>query len=204
MPKKLENYSNAKIYKIVNRVDATYYLGSTCSSLAKRLSAHKTDSRLEHKKRKRLFQHIESIGGWDSVEIVLVEECKDIENCEQLMRKENEYIEKSMGDLNCLNMIRAKRDLPEADYARQYRQDNPDKVKETNKKYHDSHKKERAEHCKEWRRTSPKYEEYKQKLREENQDAVCSICGCTVRRLSMTRHQQTKKCQSKATSPQSP
>ena len=38
-------YSNAKVYKLISDVDDYFYIGSTCTSLSKRLHQHKSTSK---------------------------------------------------------------------------------------------------------------------------------------------------------------
>ena len=38
-------YQNSKVYKLVNTIDSTFYIVSTCNSLSKRLNEHKSDSK---------------------------------------------------------------------------------------------------------------------------------------------------------------
>ena len=64
------NYGNSKIYKIVNNVDDKIYVGSTCSSLAKRKGQHKAN--LNKYPNMASYKHFNEVG-WDNVDIVLIE-----------------------------------------------------------------------------------------------------------------------------------
>lgn len=45
----MENkFERGNIYKIINTIDDTYYIGSTCQNLSERLSGHKTDARKDY------------------------------------------------------------------------------------------------------------------------------------------------------------
>ena len=39
------NYSNCKIYKLVDTINNYFYIGSTCDALSKRLVAHRIASK---------------------------------------------------------------------------------------------------------------------------------------------------------------
>ena len=43
-------YNNSKVYKLINSVDDTFYIGSTTSSLSKRLCDHKAKAKTEKRK----------------------------------------------------------------------------------------------------------------------------------------------------------
>ena len=64
------DYSNGKIYKLVNTVDNNFYIGSTKQSLHERLDNHISTSK-SHPHRK-VYKHICNIG-WNNVRIELVE-----------------------------------------------------------------------------------------------------------------------------------
>lgn len=89
-------YANGKIYRMVNEVDGEFYVGSTCSSLAKRLSLHKNDARVQPDI--KVYNHLNKIG-WDKVSIILIEEYSCEERI-QLERKEREHIEALKPTLN--------------------------------------------------------------------------------------------------------
>jgi len=88
------NYQNAKIYKIVNdELNLTYY-GSTCSTLTKRLSGHKSDS----KKKNVNYSSKILFSTETKPEIFLVEKFPCNDKIE-LLKRERFYIENN----NCLN-----------------------------------------------------------------------------------------------------
>ena len=78
----MRDYRKSKIYKIINSVDNSILIGSTCSSLHVRLSQIKT---------KRQIEHFNAIG-WDKMKIILIEEypCK---NKDELTREEQNIID---------------------------------------------------------------------------------------------------------------
>lgn len=89
-------YENGKVYKLVNGVNDDIYVGSTCLPLSKRLSAHKKDAKTDrHKHRYDLLNEI----GWESVRIVLIEECKCAGKME-LQQREQYHIDNLRPSLN--------------------------------------------------------------------------------------------------------
>lgn len=92
----MNRYNNGKIYKLVNSVDDQIYIGSTCNSLAKRKSRHKTSSR--KRPTQRVYQHLNQIG-WENVRIILIEKVQ-AQNKDQLRLREQHYIDLIRPSLN--------------------------------------------------------------------------------------------------------
>jgi len=95
---KPSKYNHGKIYKLVDS-SGFYYVGSTCTSLSKRLSGHKAMSKT--KTERKLYKHIMD---WDEIRIVLIEEV-NVENKEQLTKEEDKFINRN--DPFCLNVRNA-------------------------------------------------------------------------------------------------
>ena len=91
-----ERYANGKIYRLVNTADNKEYVGSTCTSLAKRLHQHKTKAKREPNR--NIYKHLIEIG-WGNVSIVLVEEYP-CDNKMELERRERYWIEALKPTLN--------------------------------------------------------------------------------------------------------
>lgn len=91
------DYTNAKIYKIVNDVDDEVYIGSTCQPLSKRMAEHRASMKSKRDGKIKLYQHMTNVGV-ENCKILLVEETP-CENIEQLRKIEGEYIRK-YGTLN--------------------------------------------------------------------------------------------------------
>ena len=121
------NYSNGKIYKIVNSISDKCYIGSTTQPLHKRFHQHKKQS--THNCKKKCSSKILFDEDPDGCEIVLIEkyECSDKH---ELHARERYYIE----SLDCVN----KR-IPTRTYKERY-EDNKDIIKEQNKAYKDQNK----------------------------------------------------------------
>ena len=143
------DFKNSKIYKIVNDENDNFYIGSTCSTLTKRMYGHR------NKKNQCTSRKL----GVDlkDCKIVLVEafECK---NKDELFKKERFYIEKYRNEgLPILN-----RKLPGRS-KKEYVEDTKEKKKEYNKI---NHKKIIKKHN-EWANNNPeKMKEYRNRQKE--------------------------------------
>lgn len=87
------NYQNGKVYKIVNSVNDTVYVGSTTVALRKRLYGHRADA----KRSPSLFYDAMNEHGADNFTIVLIKlapcNCK-----EELLAEEYEQLDIIMND----------------------------------------------------------------------------------------------------------
>ena len=109
------NYSEAKIYKVLNSVDNEVYVGSTTQTLAQRTGKHKLNAT---QRNTEFYQRINDVG-LDNFYIELI--CSyPCDNIEELHSKEGEWI-RNMGTLNQLISGRTPR---------QCREDNKDKLRE--------------------------------------------------------------------------
>ena len=96
-------YNNTKIYKLVDKINQFYYIGSTTDLLCKRLYQHKISS--NRKQEQKVYKYFNSIG-WDNAKIILIEELC-LKNRNEQMREENRHIEMYIKDEKCLNSIRS-------------------------------------------------------------------------------------------------
>ena len=142
------NYANAKIYRIYCNITKKCYIGSTTTTLSRRLSTHKAKYKSFLNGDHHFVSSFEILENNDYV-IVLIEnyECK---NKEELFKRERFYIEK----MECVNKrlpIRSNKEWVE---------DNKDKIKEYGKNYYQNNKKELLDKSKEY------YENNKTKVLE--------------------------------------
>lgn len=89
-------FKNAKIYKLTNSVDNEFYIGSTCSTLQRRLSSHKGNAKI-HTQR-HVYQHLNNIG----INNVLIELIEDFpcDNKVQLEVREQHWVNTLKPTLN--------------------------------------------------------------------------------------------------------
>jgi len=126
----MPNYQNGKIYTIRCRTDDTKInVGSTTMTLAKRIAEHRYASANKEKTKTRWYNEVEDWGDWY---IKLYEDFPCDKN-EQLCQREGEII-REIGKLN--------KEIAGRNY-KEWRIDNPEKVKATKKKYHENRKEER-------------------------------------------------------------
>ena len=129
------------------------YVGSTTTTLSKRITERRSASKKQTKT--IWYNNVEDWGDWY---IELCEECP-CENKEQLCKREGEIIR----DIGNLNKDIAGRTRKE------WRVDNPEKHKITQKKFYENHKEERLEVNKKWMENNKEHrKEYKKAYREAN------------------------------------
>jgi hypothetical protein len=164
----MPNYTDGKIYKLVNDITKEFYIGSTCDKLTKRMSGHKTDiHRTPNSKKIINF----TVSGWDNVRIVLIKDGLGCENKEQLLRIENDELMIHKDNKLCLNMKRAIQTREErAESARNY-------MEEYNK---------RAEVLA--RNKVYKKNKYDREKGYLAQDVICPHCLAIICRSSFVRH----------------
>ena len=139
---KMVNYGNGKIYKLVNNCDDKIYIGSTCTTLARRKGQHKSKSKTLINR--TVYRHLNQIG-WDNVQIILIEvyECK---NRDELHRRERYWIDELKPELNRLRPIITTEERKEYDkeynkkYKKQYYEKNKEQIKEQTKQYRENNK----------------------------------------------------------------
>lgn len=178
-------YNNGKIYRLVNSVDGEFYVGSTCTSLAKRFHNHKNGAK--HKPSQRVYQHLNEVN-WANVSIVLVEEFS-CDNKMELLRRERYWIEELKPTLN--------QQLPTRDWKERYNAKKEDtefieQRKIYNQEYHEKNKneiikrhterrmenidtireKDRISKAKYRAENTDKVREYHAKYRAKNADAI--------------------------------
>ena len=161
-----QNFSKGKIYKITNDYNNGVYIGSTCDTLARRFTGHKSKYQLEKNKNRNLYQLMNEIG-FNRFRIELIEEypCDD----KYQLRQREGYFIREMGTLN--QVIAGRK-------SKEYYQDNKEDFKERSKIQ------EQKETQKETRKSYR--EEVCKKL------MICE-CGCEITRHSLSRHLKTKK-----------
>jgi group I intron endonuclease len=185
----IQNFENAVIYKITNDFNSDIYIGSTCNTLTKRFSGHKTDANQEKNKSKPLYKLINEIG-FDRFRIQLIEKypCEDRY---QLRQREGKYI-RELGTLNiniagrltCDYHVEKKEEIKQNEKI--YRDANKGKISERKKKYYDSNKEELKERRKIFIEKNKEHYDSKQKQYNEarKEKSFTCECGCIVKRLS--------------------
>jgi len=98
------NYRNSKIYKLIDNTNGNIYIGSTTTSLSRRLVGHRGHYKdyLNKKSNCRRKCISSIILDNNDYRIILIEEYP-CDSREQLLKKEQYYIDK----FNCINTIKA-------------------------------------------------------------------------------------------------
>jgi predicted GIY-YIG superfamily endonuclease len=124
------NYSQAKVYKIVDNTNGNIYVGSTCEpTLARRLSGHVSNYKT-YLNGKGCYYTSYQILENNNYEIVLIEKCENITTRDELKARERHYIE----TLTCVNKVIPLRTTKER------REDNRDVILKKKKEYYHANK----------------------------------------------------------------
>jgi group I intron endonuclease len=182
------DYTKAKIYKITNDCNDEIYVGSTCDTLVKRFSSHKTDYIRECKSRKPLYMLMNEIG-FDRFRIELIENYPSDDKY-QLRQREGFYIR----EIGTLNKVIAGRTKEE------YLSDNKEILSEKRKDYELRNEDKISEYKKEYRKENletllEKEKEFREQNKEKLQEYVICDCGCNVFKKNLSRHKLSKKHQ---------
>lgn len=187
----INKYSNGKIYKLVNDVDAKEYIGHTCLQLCKRLHKHKRDAKIQLER--AVYKHLNEIG-FDKVKIILVENypCKSIE---ELKARERYWIDELKPCLNTNLPLRTDKDFREenkeyyAQYNKEYREKNKDKLAQQAKEYRKNNIQNIKQYQKQYR------EAHQDELKAKGKQTIKCECGCEIRKGDLTRHKRSEKHQ---------
>ena len=153
--KNTKNYQNGKIYCIRNSKTNDYYIGSTCQSLSRRMSHHRSDAKKQRMQHSLIYSFMLK-HGYEHFYIELIEECP-CENKHQLDRREGELIRELKPSLNKNIAGRTRKEWREEhveelkqldknkyiknkdkyiEYSRQYREEYKEEIKEKKKEYY--------------------------------------------------------------------
>jgi hypothetical protein len=192
------NYSQAKIYKIVDNTNGNIYVGSTCEpTLARRLAGHVSNYKHYLNGNKTSLEIIKN----NNYDIILIENV-ECHSKDQLIARERYYIE----ILDCVNKVipgrtqhQYQKDHQEKiqEYQQQYRGDKKDKIQQ----YQQQYRSENKENAKDFQQTS--YIKNKDKIkgnqkdyRIENHDKITAKCKCQCGGSYTTAH---KSCHLRST-----
>lgn len=185
------------IYKITSSQSDKIYIGSTKSSLKKRLRSHHTEKK---------YVSAQLIICYDDHKIELIEEV-EVENLNELRKKEGEHIklnweccinEKIPGrtqgewyDDNFETISKKKKEYMELnkDYfsvlAKQYREDHKEQLKSANKKWVVNNREYNLAKQKEY------YTLNRKKDKEQRCSKIICECGKEMNKSSLNRHKKT-------------
>ena len=197
-------YTNGKIYKILSaEYPDKFYVGSTVRTLHRRWIIHKKDSKGVG--RDTLFYRTLNEIGFDQFSINLIEN-HPCETRSQLLQREAFWIELLKPTLNTAKpwVSEAEKKLKQRKRDAKYRANNKDKIKVKDAKYRANNKdKIKVKDAKYRANNKDKIKVKDAKYRANNkekeaQKCDCNLCGRTVRRRDIRRHQKTTVCKLQA------
>jgi hypothetical protein len=172
----MPNYQLGKIYKIVCNTSELVYYGSTCeSTLARRLSSHRSSYeswKTSNRKYVSSFKVLEN----DNYDIILVEFCPCNDKME-LHQRERYFIESN----DCVNRVIPLRTPLEYEICHR------EQIKETKRKYRESHLLQRAEYDAIYRMKNS------DKIKERIKEVYECKCGNIIRKKTQLKHNLTLK-----------
>ena len=201
----MEEFKNAKIYKIVDNTTGKIYIGSTCKSLEERLYYHKSTYK-RYLNEKYCFVTSFNILQNENYNIILLEECDNITSKEELRMRERYYIENN----ECVNKLIPTRTGKEyyidnkekikeyrkdnrehhKEYMKEYMKNNKDIIKEKNKEYRKDNREKIKEYMKEY------YDDNKLTIKENNKEKLtCNLCNSQITKCNLARHNKSIKHQ---------
>ena len=168
------NYNQAKIYKIWSPSTGLTYIGSTCSTLSKRISQHK-DNKTCYEAGKRSYVTSFKVLDQPDARIDLIEyfPCN---NKIELNRREGEIIVQTQ----CINKQIAGQTRKE------YQQNNKEKISERSKEYRQNNKEKISERNKEYRQKN------KDAINAQKAEQHECMCGKIYTLGHKTHHEKTK------------
>ena len=204
----IKDYSQSKIYQLVNSVNGNRYIGSTTMSLTKRKAAHDSAKNRSCKICKEMEAH-----GPKNFNIVLLYAFEDCKNLEELRAKEQEYILKYKPELNMkvaytgigkenynADYYGANKEVIRAHqkqyslinreairiYKNQYRLDNVEAIKAKRREY--NRRADRKEHGKQYRL------EHREKIVARTRTRIrCVACSKDIQKCKKARHEKQKR-----------
>ena len=189
------DYKNGKIYRVVCSETGREYIGSTCSTLVKRMSTHRNN-----KHNKCMTK--------DFIEpkIFLIEDYP-CDRKDQLLSRERFYIE-SMDCVNKQIPTRTKKEWTEENkdyykiYQKQYHQDNKDHLNQIKKEYREKNKDHLNQKKKEYRENNREkikiqHKKFREKnletIREKQKEKFNCECGGKFTFSNKSTHLKSKK-----------
>ena len=194
-----QDFSKGKIYKITNDYNDDIYVGSTCDTLVRRFTCHKSNSKNINKQSTPLYKLINEIG-FDRFRIQLI--CDyPCEDKYQLRQKEGEYI-RQIGTLNKQIEGRTKQEWcadnkeKRKEQGKIYRMENKEKIKkyleENQEKLKEYQKQYRNDHVDKEKENERKRNDYHQRKNEIRARMTCE-CGTDVCKRDLSKHFKTQK-----------
>ena len=144
----MPDYKQGKIYALRSYKTTMIYIGSTTQTLSQRLGGHKGDYKRWLKTNKNWCSSFEIIKQGDCyIELIEYADCK---TRAELRKKEGETIRK----LDCVNKVKyveGKTIEETKQYRKKWDEDNKERIRQREKEYRITKRKERYEYNKKWK-----------------------------------------------------
>lgn len=203
------NYRIGRIYKIIHNQSDIIYIGSTFSSLNTRFYDHKRHFKDENTKTNcSIYKYFEQYGT-NQFKMILIKEYECVDR-QHLYSKEQLWIKKlkCINERNAFNPIKNRlyREINKEKllkYAKNYREENKEKIKNNMVKYYETNKEKLLKQVKQYREDNiDKYKEkdknyYKNNketiLQKMKQTYICEYCNKELNLNHKLRHESSKK-----------
>lgn len=145
------DFSNCYIYHIKSKEGIVHYVGST-SNMNSRKSSHKYICSHENNKHYHLdiYQYIRDHGGFENFDITPVRKIENVSNKTELLIAEQAEMNKFTGLKNMRGSYTTKEEQLEKN--REWRKENPEKIREFSKKYYEANKEQLIEKTRNWQK----------------------------------------------------
>ncbi len=191
------NFKNSCIYKIVckNPEIEDCYVGST-TNFRGRKSNHK--SRCKCNETLFLYNFIRANGDWENWDMILLENCENIENARELEKREREYFDELKPTLNQKKpyITTEESKSRQVKLCKEWSKKNPEKVKQANRQYYNNNlEKEKQRKRNYYNKNSEKLKQRSQIYIEKNSQLIECQCGSKIVKYNYYKHLKTKKHQ---------
>ena len=132
-----KDYSQGKIYRIINDIDDYIYVGSTTEKLSRRMCRHRSDMKKPYNNGK-IYQHIRKHGP-EHFQIILIRNYP-CTNKEELLREERKEIELINEQIKLNVHIPIKSKEERVEYLNNWYENNKQRCNEQKKMYRDNNK----------------------------------------------------------------
>jgi len=177
----MTDYKKGKIYAIKSDETEDVYIGSTCSTLKKRMSSHKADYKRKLKGGNFRSTNSDKILKYADAYIELIEECP-CETKRELLDREGEIIKNTP---NCVNTQIQGRTMA------QYRIDNAEKLKQQEKEYREKNKDMLKQKYADWYKSDKAKAYYEKQKEKRNVKVKCPTCEKEYSKSNLSRHMKT-------------
>jgi hypothetical protein len=199
--------SNYFIYKLCCDDCDEIYVGSTKAFRErKRCHKNRSINENNPAYNYKIYQKIREFGGWDNWRMICIEECDEtISNKRQVEAREEEWRLKLKAELNSSRAFKTKKD--ESNDKKTYYQENKEDIKEKRKKEYWADPQKDHDKCRKWRENNPdkvaeankkkneRWQEIKDEKNAQKREIIECGCGSKHTKGITARHIRTKKHQ---------